>query len=102
MRLPFKPELRTVGDVVHGGAISALIDSAGVTAAWSNADSSVTHGATADLSISYLSAAHSVDLTAEAHVIRRGHSLVFVEVDVTSPTAERIAKGMLTYKLGYS
>ncbi|MFB3079285.1 MAG: PaaI family thioesterase [Lysobacterales bacterium] len=102
MRLPFKPELRTAGDVVHGGAISTLIDTAGVTAAWSNADSSATRGATAGLSISYLSAAHSVDLTAEARVIRRGHSLVFVEVDVTSAAGERIAKGMLTYKLGYS
>ena len=100
--LPFKPELRTAGDVVHGGAIATLIDSAGVTAAWSNADPSATRGATADLSVSYLSAAHAVDLVAEAHVIRRGRSLVFVEIDVTSPTGERIAKGMVTYKLGYS
>ena len=102
LSLPFKPELRTAGDVVHGGAIATLIDSAGVTAAWSNADPSATRGATADLSVSYLSAAHAVDLIAEARVIRRGRSLVFVEVDVTSPDGERIAKGMLTYKLGYS
>ena len=102
LSLPFKPELRTAGDVVHGGAIATLIDSSGVVAAWSNADASATRGATADLSVSYLSAAHAVDLVAEARVIRRGHSLVFVEIDVTSPSGERIAKGMLTYKLGYS
>ena len=100
--LPFKAGLRTAGDVVHGGAIATLIDSAGVVAAWSNADSGATRGATADLSVSYLSAAHGVDLSAEARVIRRGRSLVFVEVDVTAATGERIAKGMVTYKLGYS
>lgn len=102
IRLPFKSELRTAGDVVHGGAIATLIDSAGVVAAWSNAAPSATRGATANLSISYVSAAHAVDVIAEARVIRRGRSLVFVEVDVTSPTGERIAKGMVTYKLGYS
>lgn len=100
--LPFKPELRTAGDVVHGGVIATLIDSAGVVAAWSDADHSVTRGATADLSVSYLSAAHAVDLVAEARVMRRGRSLVFIEVDVTASTGERIAKGLVTYKLGYS
>ncbi len=100
--LPFKSDLRTAGDVVHGGAIATLIDSAGVVAAWSNADPSATRGATANISVSYLSAAHAVDIIAEARVIRRGRSLIFVEVDVTSPTGEPIAKGMVTYKLGYS
>ena len=31
MRLPFRPELRTAAEVVHGGAIASLIDSAGVS-----------------------------------------------------------------------
>ena len=100
--LPFRSELRTAGDVVHGGVIASLIDSAGVVAAWSDADPSATRGATADLSVSYLSAAHGVDLLAEARVLRRGRSLVFIEVDVTAATGERIAKGLVTYKLGYS
>ena len=99
--LPFRPELRTAGDVVHGGAIATLIDSAGVVAAWSGADPSAIRGATADLSVSYLSAARGVDLVAEARVMRRGRSLVFIEVDVTASTGERIAKGLVTYKLGY-
>ena len=34
MSMPFKPELVTVGDVVHGGAISALVDMAVTVAAW--------------------------------------------------------------------
>ncbi len=101
MRLPFHPQLRTAAEMVHGGAIASLIDSAGVVAVWSNVDSSVTRGATIDLTVNYMAAAEGVDLTAEAQVIRRGRSVVFVDVDVTSPNGERVAKGLLTYKLGY-
>ncbi len=89
MRLPFRPELRTAAEVVHGGAIASLIDSAGVVAVWSNAN----------LTVSFLAAAQAVDLIAEARVIRRGRSVVFVEVDVATPSGERIAKGLVTYKL---
>lgn len=101
MRLPFRPQLRTAAEMVHGGAIASLIDSAGVVAVWSNVDSSVTRGATIDLTVNYMAAAEGVDLTAEAQVIRRGRSVVFVDVNVTSPNGERVAKGLVTYKLGY-
>ena len=101
LRLPFRPEVRTQGDVVHGGAISTLIDSAGVLAAWSNVSSSPSRGATANLTVSFLAAAQAADLIAEARVIRRGRSLVFVDIDVATPSGQAIAKGLLTYKLGY-
>jgi len=102
LRLPFRPSLRTVGEVVHGGAIASLIDSAGVIAVWSNVDPRATRGATIGLTVNYLAAAAGVDLTAVAQVIRRGRSVVFVDVNVTSPPGEAIAKGLVTYKLGYS
>ncbi|MEW6297066.1 MAG: PaaI family thioesterase [Thermodesulfobacteriota bacterium] len=101
VRLPFRPELRTAGEVVHGGAIASLIDTAGVVAVWSNADPAATRGATASLTVNYLAAARRVDLVAEARVLRRGRSVVFVDVDVVSPAGERVAKGLVTYKLGY-
>lgn len=101
IRLPFRPELRTVTNLVHGGAIATLIDGAGVIAVWSNVDPMPSRGATINLLVSYLSAAQAVDLIAEARVIRRGRSVVFADVDVTTPTGERIAKGSVTYKLGY-
>jgi uncharacterized protein (TIGR00369 family) len=101
MHLPFRPELRTAAEIVHGGAIASLIDSAGVMAAWSNVNPHVTRGATTSITVHYLAAAEAADLTAEARVIRRGRSIVFVDVDVTAPSGERIAKGMVTYKLGY-
>ena len=99
MRLPFHPGLRTEGQVVHGGAIASLVDSAGVVAVWSNVPPEITRGATATMTVNYLSAAEAVDLTAEARVIRRGRSVVFVDIDVVSPSSERIAKGSLVYKL---
>src|SRR6188472_247273 len=34
--LPFMPELVTVGDVVHGGAVSTLADTAVMAAAWAD------------------------------------------------------------------
>ena len=101
MRLPFRAEVRTSGEVVHGGAIATLIDTAAVAAVWSDVDPRATRGATASMTVNYLAAAQRVDLIAAAQVIRRGRSVVFVDVDVFSSTDERIAKGVVTYKLGY-
>lgn len=101
MRLPFRSEIRTSGVVVHGGAIATLIDTAAVVAVWSDVDPTATRGATASMTVNYLAAAQNVDLIAEAQVIRRGRSVVFVDVDVVSPTEEHIAKGLVTYKLGH-
>ena len=36
--LPFDERLATVGDVVHGGAIASLIDTAGMAATWADPD----------------------------------------------------------------
>jgi uncharacterized protein (TIGR00369 family) len=101
MRLPFRAELRTAGVVVHGGAIATLIDTAAVAAVWSDVDPKATRGATASMTVNFLTAAQSVDLIAEARVIRRGRSVVFADVDVFSPSGEHIAKGVVTYKVGY-
>ena len=34
--LPYRPELATMGDVVHGGAIATLIDTTAMAAAWAH------------------------------------------------------------------
>ena len=54
-----------MGDVVHGGAIAALLDTAGMAAAWS--DDTVPEklaGATVSMSVSFAAAARATDLTA--------------------------------------
>ena len=84
LRLPYRDDLATMGDVVHGGAIAALADTAGMVAAWAD-DETVPEtpgGATASMSIDYLAPARATDLVADARVLRRGRRLCFCEVEV--------------------
>ena len=56
--LPFRPELATMGDVVHGGAISTLIDTAGMAAAWADdIEPETLAGSTIGLTVDFLAAA---------------------------------------------
>ena len=75
--LPFAEEVVTIGDVVHGGAVSALIDTAAMAAAWSaiEFDGDAPKGTTVGLTVDFLAAARAQDLLAEAIVLRRGGSL---------------------------
>jgi len=101
LELPFKPELATIGEIVHGGAIGALIDTAAMAAAWATDEvpESVA-GSTVSLSINYAAAANGVDLRAEAWVARRGGRLSFCEVRVTDPEGTVVAHGIATYRFG--
>jgi len=99
--LPFREGLATYGDVVHGGAICALVDVAATAAAWSDiAPSTSPQGATVGVTVDFLRAAHGVDLRARAKVVRRGRQLCFCDVEVLRPDEELVAKGLATYKLG--
>jgi len=101
LRLPFRPELATMGDVVHGGAIAALLDTASMAAAWS--DDTVPEGlagATVSMSVDYLAAARGVDLLATGRAVRRGRSLCFCEVEVADPEGGVIAKGLAVHRFG--
>ena len=101
LTLPFSEPLITIGDTVHGGAISTLVDTAAMAASWSTeAPPANLRGTTVSLNVSFTSAARSVDLTAKAGVVRRGKNLCTVDVDVTDPSGELVAKGLVTYKLG--
>src|ERR687893_3232161 len=64
LRLPWAPRLATLGDVVHGGAIAALLDTAGMAAAWS--DDAVPEkpaGSTVSMNVAYAAPAVASDLT---------------------------------------
>jgi uncharacterized protein (TIGR00369 family) len=101
LSMPFADSLVTVGDVVHGGAISSMIDTAATVAAWSGLESAEgARGTTVSLTVSFLAAARGQDLTADARVVRRGRSICFCEVDVTGADGGTLAKGLVTYKLG--
>jgi uncharacterized protein (TIGR00369 family) len=101
LAMPYRDELATIGDVVHGGALSALVDTAAMAASWSAHDASgPLRGTTVGLSINFVAAARGQELTADARVIRRGKSLCFCDVDVTDRDGALVAKGIVTYKLG--
>jgi uncharacterized protein (TIGR00369 family) len=101
LTLPFTDALVTIGTIVHGGAIASLIDTTAMVAAWSDAEIPANvRGTTVSLTVTYLAPADKEDLQATAHVLRRGRSLVYLDVDVTGASGQAIAKGLVTYKLG--
>jgi uncharacterized protein (TIGR00369 family) len=87
-----------MGDVVHGGAISSLVDTAAAAAAVAAADGDeLAGGTTVDLSVSLVGAARGADLAARARVVRSGRAISFVEVDVEGD-GRLVAKGLVTYR----
>lgn len=99
--MPFSPSLPTLADVVHGGAIGSLADTAATAVSWAGVESPGDfRGATVALTVEFLAAARGRDLTAVARVLRRGRSICFSEVDVTEPDGTLVAKALATYKLG--
>jgi uncharacterized protein (TIGR00369 family) len=101
VELPFKEELATAGDVVHGGAISALLDTAAALAAWSGHDISAgTRWGTVGISVSFLSSGRGQALRAKARVTKRGKSVCFCQVDVSDESGAAVATALVTYRLG--
>ncbi|MGH3715832.1 MAG: PaaI family thioesterase [Micromonosporaceae bacterium] len=92
--------MATAGDIVHGGAIGSLIDTASAVAAWSNHDpADGVRWGTTSISVSFLAAARGT-LRAEAVVTRRGRTLCFCRVEVLDADDTLIAEALVTYRLG--
>src|SRR4051794_11988424 len=102
LRLPFDPKLATMADVVHGGAIASLIDTAGMAATWADpeVEPETLAGSTISLNVDYIAAARGRDLVATATVVRRGRSICFTEVAVTEPDGRLVAKGSVVQRFG--
>jgi uncharacterized protein (TIGR00369 family) len=100
LAMPWSDGLATMADVVHGGAIATLADTAAMAAAWASDEvpDSLT-GATVSLTVDYLAAGRG-DLAADARVVRRGGRLVYTRVDVTDAAGEVVAAGQAVYSLG--
>jgi len=98
--LPFRPELVTVGEMVHGGAIASLVDVAATAAAWATPKASFqARGSTIGFSISYLRPGLGCDLVCEARIIQRGRAVCVADVSVENPDREAVARAMVTYRL---
>jgi uncharacterized protein (TIGR00369 family) len=102
VRLPFRSEITTVGDLVHGGAIGALVDVTATAAAWSHVElARQPRGTTIGLTLNYLNGAHASDLVATGTIIQRGKSIVVCEVAVDDGAGTAVARALVTYKLSY-
>ena len=101
LELPFDERLATVGDVVHGGAIASLIDTAGMAATWSDDQQPESlDGSTVSMHVDYVAAARGKDLLATATVIKRGRSLCFTDITVIEPDGRVVAKGSVVQRFG--
>jgi len=101
LSMPFSDALPTLGDVVHGGAISSLIDTGAAAAAWSGAEvPERPRAATIGITIDFLAPARGQGVTADARVVRRGGSgLCFCQVDATTDDGTHVAMALVTYQL---
>jgi uncharacterized protein (TIGR00369 family) len=100
LALPWSAQLATMADIVHGGAIATLADTAAMAAAWASDEvPEQLTGATVSLTLDYLAAGRG-DLVADAWVVRRGGRLVYTRMDVRDAAGELVAAGQAVYSLG--
>ena len=100
VRMPFRPELTTLGEVVHGGAIGSLIDVAATAAAWASPAASLQgRGSTVGYTVNFLAPALGRELVADARVVQRGRSLSICEVAVADSEGSAVALALVTYRL---
>jgi len=98
--LPVRAEL--VGDprrpALHGGVVSALLDTAGGLAAWSALEEGETVS-TVDLTVDYLEPAGLAgDLRASAELLRKGNRVCHVRMRVTQDGV-LVAEGRAVYNI---
>jgi|SRR5262245_7078542 len=100
IRLPYRDEVTTLGDTVHGGAIAGLVDAAATAAFWATPKLAPgARGTTIGFALSFLSAGRGVDLVADARVRRRGREIMNGEVVVRDARGNEVAQAIVTYKL---
>jgi uncharacterized protein (TIGR00369 family) len=101
LSMPFTDSLPTLGDVIHGGAISSLIDTAAAAAAWSGAEvPERPRASTVGITVDFLAPTRGQGVTADARVVRRGGSgLCFCEIRVAAEDGTDVALALVTYQL---
>jgi uncharacterized protein (TIGR00369 family) len=102
LEVPYRDEL--IGDPVrpalHGGVISALIDTCGGAACWTEIDAA-DRISTVDLRVDYLRPGRKLRIIAEGRVIRMGNHVGVADVTVFHPDApgELVACGKGVYSV---
>jgi uncharacterized protein (TIGR00369 family) len=100
IRAAFRPGLSAHEKIFHGGVLATLIDTTGSGAVIAGHDYSLgTRLTTVSMTVNYLSVAPGEDIVAEGVCTRRGRSLNFAQVVVTSESGKRLAEGMLAVNI---
>jgi len=96
LSLPVRDEHKQNNQVVHGGAIATLIDSAAAFAVIPLLDDEET-ATTVDLTISYLRPLVAGTATANARVLRSGTRIIAISIEVFDDEQNLAATGLTTY-----
>lgn len=82
MALDWRPELRTLGQAVHGGALMALADTAGASVAFSNLPEGAVGTSTIESKTNFLGAVTEGRVVATARPLHVGGTTIVVEVEL--------------------
>jgi uncharacterized protein (TIGR00369 family) len=99
LRVPFDERLTNDGKEYHGGAIAALMDTAGAAAVWAGHDyDKGLRASTVSMTVNYVGRAQG-DLLASARCVKRGRDLNFSEIRVDDTKGTLVATGTLVYRI---
>jgi uncharacterized protein (TIGR00369 family) len=100
LRLPFDARLTNDGQCLHGGVISAALDTAGAAAFWASYDySEVVRASTIAMSIQFTRVCRASALWCTARVIRLAKSVAFTEVTALDSDGRVVAHGTQTFMI---
>jgi 1,4-dihydroxy-2-naphthoyl-CoA hydrolase len=92
LAMDWRPELCTIGGLLHGGALMALADSAGAVAAFLNLPKGATGTSTISSSTSFLRGVEGGVVTATTTPLHCGRTTIAVETTVTDDQGRLVAK----------
>jgi uncharacterized protein (TIGR00369 family) len=96
LRLDARSHHKQLNNVVHGGILAAMVDTASAIAAYTTVPAGVAL-ATVELKINYLEGVAGGRIKAEARVLRSGRNFVVTECEVFDRKGTLAAKALLTF-----
>jgi uncharacterized protein (TIGR00369 family) len=96
LRLDSRAHHKQLNNVVHGGILAALADTASAIAAYTTVPAGVAL-ATVELKINYLEGVRGGRIRAEARVLRTGRNFVVTECEIFDRKGRLAAKALLTF-----
>ena len=91
-RLEWKPELCTVGGLMHGGVLMALADNGGGVCAFLNLPEGATGTATIESKTNFMRAVRGGSVTAITRPLHKGRTMVVLETELTRDDGKLVAK----------